>query len=380
VFDVETANNQRDSICSIGVIRYENNQVVFEKEILINPEAEFNWFNTTIHGIKASDVANMLTFPEIWDKIKKYFDQTILVAHNAKSMDLCALYRTLERYHLPSVDNNYICTLELAKGIFRNDAVPKSYGLDVLSKFYEINLLHHHNALEDTSVCFEILKKFEKLYPSFIIAKHYNYEKSNKKCGSSKTNAMLGCFCDKTKKMQKLQKIIFEIVEDNVISDDEIMQLKVWLEQHEDLNGFYPFDKIFELVEDIMMDGELNEAEEQELLCLLDAFINPQTENVEIDFCGKLVCLSGVFKYGSKKQVEDFLLNYGAVIANSVTGKLNVLILGEAGSTTWKYGNYGSKYEKACQLNEKGKSIIIIKENDVILDGKCIDSMNSEED
>ena len=36
VFDVETANSQRDSICAIGIIRYENNQVVCEKEILIN--------------------------------------------------------------------------------------------------------------------------------------------------------------------------------------------------------------------------------------------------------------------------------------------------------------------------------------------------------
>lgn len=51
VFDVETANSQRDSICAIGVIRYENNQVVCEKEILINPETEFNYFNTRIHGI-----------------------------------------------------------------------------------------------------------------------------------------------------------------------------------------------------------------------------------------------------------------------------------------------------------------------------------------
>ena len=48
VFDVETANSQRDSICAIGVIRYENNQVVYEKEILINPETEFNYFNTKI--------------------------------------------------------------------------------------------------------------------------------------------------------------------------------------------------------------------------------------------------------------------------------------------------------------------------------------------
>lgn len=80
----------------------------------------------------------------------------------------------------------------------------------------------------------------------------------------------------------------------------------------------------------------------------------------------KSVCLSGEFNFGSKKQVENYLIKQGAIIAKSVTGQLDILILGEAGSAAWKYGNYGSKYEKARQLNEKGKSIIIVKENDVI--------------
>ena len=73
VFDVETANSQRDSICSIGIIRCENNQVVYEKEILINPEVEFNYYNTRIHGIKEVDVIDAPIFPEVWNEIGKYF-------------------------------------------------------------------------------------------------------------------------------------------------------------------------------------------------------------------------------------------------------------------------------------------------------------------
>ena len=60
VFDVETANSQRDSICAIGIIRYENGNVVYEKEILINPEVEFNYFNTRIHGITERDVIEVI--------------------------------------------------------------------------------------------------------------------------------------------------------------------------------------------------------------------------------------------------------------------------------------------------------------------------------
>ena len=181
VFDVETANSQRASICSMGIIRYENNQVIFEKEILMNPEVEFNYFNTCIHGIKESDVADAPTFPEVWEEIKPYFDNTILVAHNAKSMDLCALYRTLERYGLPPVNNKYICTMELAKKVFKNDASVQSYKLDVLSEMYGIELLHHHNALDDTRACWEILRKFQELYSEYVVPQAYCYGNA-KKC------------------------------------------------------------------------------------------------------------------------------------------------------------------------------------------------------
>ena len=364
VFDVETANSQRDSICAIGVIRYENNRVIYEKEILINPETEFNYFNTRIHGITERDVVNAPTFPQVWGEISVYFEDTILVAHNAKSMDLCALYRTLERYRLPMVKNQYLCTMELARKIFKEDDSVQSYRLDVLSQKYGIELLHHHNALDDTRACFEILRKFEEEYPDEIKPEPYFYGNAEKGicCG----NSMEGIYSDKTKAMQNLQQIVMEIIHDHRISDTEVNELRYWLEQHEELKGFYPFDKIFEVVEDILLDGVMDADEEKELLGLLDAFINPQTVKTEIDFAGKTVCLSGEFHYGSKKQVEDFLSGKGAVIAKSVTGKLDVLILGEAGSAAWKYGNYGSKYEKACQLNEKGRGIVIVKESDVI--------------
>ncbi|MBQ8246049.1 MAG: hypothetical protein IJZ42_02870 [Lachnospiraceae bacterium] len=364
VFDVETANERRDSICAIGIIRYENNQIVYEKEILIHPETEFNYFNIKVHGITEADVACAPTFPEIWGEIKEYFDQTILVAHNAKSMDLCALYRTLERYDLPLVHNQYICTLELAKSIFKGNDAVSSYRLDVLANLYDIKLLNHHNALDDARACFEILRKFETLYPTAVVPRTYRYETQEKhsSCGCG----MESMYSDKTKEMQKLQFLVSGIIEDCDISDAEINELQAWLGSHSELKGFYPFDKIYEVVEDIMLDGVMNAEEKELLLGILDAFINPQTQNVEIDFNGKLVCLSGEFNYGSKSQVEEWLCAKGAEIAKGVTGKLDVLILGEAGSAAWKYGNYGSKYEKACQLNEKGKKIVIVKEGDVM--------------
>ena len=76
--------------------------------------------------------------------------------------------------------------------------------------------------------------------------------------------------------------------------------------------------------------------------------------------------VSGDFSYGTKKDVENYISGKGGVIAKNVTKKVDILILGEAGSAAWKYGNYGSKYEKARQLQEKGSNIIVVKEQDII--------------
>lgn len=365
VFDVETANNQRDSICSIGFIRYENGQIVHEEEILINPEVEFNYFNIKIHGITQEMVRNKPTFSDIWPEIKQYFSDTILVAHNAKSMDLNALYKTLERYQLPLVENQYICTYELAREIFRNNDKIESYRLNVLSKALGIELKNHHNALEDTQACFYILQKFMSDYPNYVKPEDYYYASQTREKKACNINSIQDIYCDSTKAMQKLQLLVMDIMVDNQITDTEVLRLQSWLQEHDSLKGFYPFDKIFETVEDILHDKVMNKEEEQLLLKLLDAFVNPQTDDVQIDLNGKLVCLSGEFNYGSKKQVEAYMVSKGAIIAKSVTEKLNILILGEAGSAAWKYGNYGSKYERVQQINEKGKNIVVLKENDV---------------
>ena len=44
--------------------------------------------------------------------------------------------------------------MELARKIFKQDDSVQSYRLDALSELYGNELLHHHNALDDTRACF----------------------------------------------------------------------------------------------------------------------------------------------------------------------------------------------------------------------------------
>ena len=362
VFDVETANRNRESICSIGYIRVENGNIIESKEILINPETDFDSFNIKVHGITPQMVAFERTFPEVWEEIKPYFSNTVLVAHNAKSMDLCALTRMLDRYNLEIPQNDYICTLELARKIYSQEEVG-AYKLNVLCHKFNVPLEHHHNALDDAKACYGLLKYFLSVASDIIPTPYI----PNLRCDELSCSPRRAFnYSEKTLAMQGLQIIVTDIISDSVITVEEANSLLGWMSSHSDLEGFYPYDKIFNLIDDILSDGIIEADEERELLGLLDAYINPQTTKSKVNVNNKTICLSGEFDYGSKSEVEQFFISKGAKISKSVTKKIDILVLGEAGNVAWKYGNYGTKYEKAQQLNEKGASILVYKENDII--------------
>lgn len=50
--DIETANDFRGSICSIGLVKFQDGTIIDTYYTLINPETSFDTFNISIHGIK----------------------------------------------------------------------------------------------------------------------------------------------------------------------------------------------------------------------------------------------------------------------------------------------------------------------------------------
>lgn len=79
-FDVETPDSSNNSFCSIGIIHQEENERLFSKEYLVNPEARFDNINMGIYGIAPKMVEHAPVFPQIWEVIKEYFTK-VVVAH-----------------------------------------------------------------------------------------------------------------------------------------------------------------------------------------------------------------------------------------------------------------------------------------------------------
>ena len=78
--DFETANEKRNSPCSIGIVKVRNGEVVEKIHHLIKPkEMRFMPINIGIHGIRPKMVENELEFDKVWDKIKHYFHDNFLL-------------------------------------------------------------------------------------------------------------------------------------------------------------------------------------------------------------------------------------------------------------------------------------------------------------
>lgn len=142
--DFETANSTRSSICSIGLAIVENGKILNTEHIYIKPTPNYyDSFNTYLHGISDSDTKDQKTFKQQWKELKKYFNNQVIVAHNA-SFDCSVLRFTLDDAKLGYPDLDYHCTYRLAQ-----ETLPLlSHKLNDVSSHFKIKL-KHHNAESD---------------------------------------------------------------------------------------------------------------------------------------------------------------------------------------------------------------------------------------
>jgi DNA polymerase III subunit epsilon len=146
--DVETANADMSSICAIGVAMFAKNEIVNEWYSLVNPETEFDFYNTKIHGLTEADVSDAPTFREISTQLNTLLTGQIVVTHT--HFDRTALQQAagLHSIGIPS------CTwLDSARVVRRtwSELSQKGYGIGKVAKMLGLRF-KHHNALEDAKI------------------------------------------------------------------------------------------------------------------------------------------------------------------------------------------------------------------------------------
>lgn len=158
LYDIETAGSfNTGSICSVGWLLLENDDIVNSGYSLINPCCPFKEQNISINGITPADVEGSPTFSEYWEStLKSLMSSSIVIAHNA-NFDLSETEQALFNAKIQDPGIDYFDSLEMCKNLFSADSYKLSSLCEMIGYKYSA-----HNALEDVKalyILFETIKK-----------------------------------------------------------------------------------------------------------------------------------------------------------------------------------------------------------------------------
>ena len=148
--DFETANSERISVCSVGVVIVRDGKIVDSFYSLIRPEPNYyNYWCTQVHGITRNDTDTAPVFPNVWKQIEPLIEGLPLVAHN-KSFDESCLKAVFRCYQMDYPDYEFHCTFQASKCAFPHAV---NHKLHNISRLCGYRLENHHHALADAEAC-----------------------------------------------------------------------------------------------------------------------------------------------------------------------------------------------------------------------------------
>ena len=263
--DVETPNGKVPAICQIGIVLAEAGEIVKTESYLVNPETYFDPVNISIHGITPSAVEHAPTFAALWPRIAGYFENSVVLAHNA-AFDLGMLTGVLERYGIPVPPLTCCCTVQMARRRFARETYG-SYRLDTLCAAFAIPLEKHHDALCDALACYRI---HEALLLDFGPDPRdvRPYKRSQKTVKNP-----IGRFSTETPEaltLRKLRELLDGVEPMGFLNPSDSMAIAHWMDRHVDLCAEPPFDTIYLYLYRMISDKPLTAAEAQEFFALLN--------------------------------------------------------------------------------------------------------------
>jgi NAD-dependent DNA ligase len=181
------------------------------------------------------------------------------------------------------------------------------------------------------------------------------------------------------RKIDELIGIIKGVLVDGHVSQSEAEYLLRWMQANRDAADVWPACVLYPRIADALSDGVLNSNEEKKLLELLMSAVGRNTAPEfgeasnstqlpvtvpapEIRFSGRTFCFTGRFFSGTRDWCHEQVATRGGAPVDSVTKKLNYLVIGDIGSRDWLHSTFGTKIQKAATYAARGTPLIIVTE------------------
>ncbi|MCD8236567.1 MAG: 3'-5' exonuclease [Prevotellaceae bacterium] len=148
--DFETANNERSSVCSVGIVIVRNGCITDTFYSLINPEPNYYHYRCSqVHGLTREDTEDAPVFPIVWRQIEPMIEGLPLVAHN-RPFDEGCLKAVFRVYQMDYPDYEFLDTLRISRRVFPE--LP-NHQLHTVAARCGYILDNHHHALADAEAC-----------------------------------------------------------------------------------------------------------------------------------------------------------------------------------------------------------------------------------
>ena len=154
--DFETATEQNNSACAIGLTFIKGTEIIkTESHKIQPPKNEYRTSNIKIHAMQPRDTETEPTFDLIWPKISHYFSESEYITAYNDHFDMSVLKCCLELYNLDPIDFEYFDTISFSTKVCGGNNRKLNERCAVL----QIDLEKHHDAMADSIAAAEIIVK-----------------------------------------------------------------------------------------------------------------------------------------------------------------------------------------------------------------------------
>lgn len=146
--DLEMANDNLTSVCQIGLALFEHGRLVHTWETMVNPDGDFGYYQTKVHGITKNDVINAPKFHEVSDHLSSLLADQVIFSYGMS--DCSALIDSLPLPNCTWIDASIVARKVWEYG--KNRRKLREVCLE-----QNVTLTDAHNALADALATGELM-------------------------------------------------------------------------------------------------------------------------------------------------------------------------------------------------------------------------------
>ncbi|MFV5433733.1 BRCT domain-containing protein [Acinetobacter towneri] len=192
-------------------------------------------------------------------------------------------------------------------------------------------------------------------------------------------------FTTGTADIQRLHGVLSGLLCDGNITAGEVLALQQWLDAHKHLKEENLYEEIYSLLSTVRALNRVDPAVIEALIANISKYVdrdnyclpkvsltsspeqrNPNFYHGDFDIVGTLFCLTGASNRYTKAEWKENIEAKGGLFTDSLTKKVDYLVICNKGNPSWAHMSYGRKFEQALKWQNDGDDIRILTEDDFV--------------